>query len=414
MMAPPRSGCAASPSSGLSVDEGQSAADCSSPREGSAPTSADAARKARWRTGKAGSAAAAGLGRGHALRWSLALGALFAVGAVAAREAAQVPAVLGTPALQTVRAQAAATLAVARAGARLVAAGERGTVLYSDDHGVTWTQARVPVQVSLTALRFVDERTGWAVGHLGVILRTDDAGASWALQLDGVRAAVLSLQAAQALGDAAAVQRAQRLVEEGPDKAFFDVDFADRDHGLAVGAYNQVFATRDGGVHWHPAAAGVPNPKGLHLYGVRFAGSQVFLAGEQGLLLRSDDGGARFSALPAPYKGSFFGLLATRSGALLAYGLRGNAWRSTDQGSSWRRADTGSVAASFSAATEAPDGTLLLLSQAGELLASRDDGRSFRARAGVQAGGAGIAAGEGAWVVAGLRGTRRYGAVGAP
>lgn len=325
-----------------------------------------------------------------------------------------VPAVLSSPAVQTAQAQGAATLAVARAGARLVAAGERGTVLYSDDQGATWTQARVPVQVTLTALRFVDARTGWAVGHLGVILRSDDAGATWTLQLDGVRAAALALEAARASGDAAALHRAQRLVEEGPDKAFFDVDFADREHGLAVGAYNQVFATQDGGAHWQPASTRVPNPKGLHLYGVRFAGRQVFLAGEQGLLLRSDDGGARFSALPAPYKGSFFGLLSTRAGAMLAYGLRGNAWRSADQGASWQRADTAGLAASFSAATQASDGTLLLLSQAGDLLASRDDGRSFRARPAVQAGGAGVAAADGAWVVAGLRGTQRYSAVGAP
>lgn len=343
--------------------------------------------------------------------WCATLAALLAAGVQAA---GSVPAVLGTPALQTPRAQGAATLAVARAGQRLVAAGERGTVLYSDDQGSTWTQAHVPVQVSLTALRFVDARTGWAVGHLGVILRSDDAGATWALQLDGVRAAALSLEAARASGDAAAVQRAQRLVEEGPDKAFFDVDFADRDHGLAVGAYNQVFATADGGAHWQPVGAAVPNPKGLHLYGVRFAGRQVFLAGEQGLLLRSDDGGASFSALTTPYKGSFFGLLATRAGTLLAYGLRGNAWRSADQGASWQRADTGFQEASFSAATEAPDGRLLLLSQAGELLASRDDGRGFRTLAAVQAGGAGVAAAEGAWVVAGLRGTRRYNAAGAP
>jgi photosystem II stability/assembly factor-like uncharacterized protein len=324
------------------------------------------------------------------------------------------PAVLATPALQTPRAPGAATLAVAQAGQRLVAAGERGIVLYSDDQGATWTQARVPVQVSLTALRFVDARTGWAVGHLGVILRSDDAGATWTLQLDGVRAAARALDAARASGDAAALQRAQRLVQEGPDKAFFDVDFADPANGLAVGAYNQVFATRDGGAHWVPVSAQVPNPKGLHLYGVRFMGRQVFLAGEQGLLLRSDDGGASFSALPAPYKGSFFGLLATRTGMLLAYGLRGNAWRSADQGASWQRADTAGLAASFSAATEALDGTLLLLSQAGELLASRDDGRSFRAQAGVPAGGAGVAAADGAWVVAGLRGTQRVSAGGTP
>ena len=57
----------------------------------------------------------------------------------------------------------------------------------------------------------------------------------------------------------------------------------------------------------------------------------VLLAGEQGLLLKSGDGGASFGALASPYKGSFFGLLAARTGTLVAYGLRGNAFRSADE-----------------------------------------------------------------------------------
>ena len=68
--------------------------------------------------------------------------------------------------------------------------------------------------------------------------------------------------------------------------------------------------------------------------------------------------------------------LAARSGALVAYGLRGNAWRSTDQGASWARLDTG-LQASISAALELDGGELALLAQTGELLRSRDGGSSF-------------------------------------
>jgi len=340
---------------------------------------------------------------------SVIAGLALAASALPAAAGAQtVPVVLVQPATITPRALGAAMLAVVRAGQRLVAAGERGTVLYSDDAGANWTQAKVPVQTSLTALRFVDEHTGWAVGHLGVILRSDDAGATWTRQLDGVRAAQLVLEAARASGDEAAIKHAQVLVEEGPDKAFFDVDFADRQRGIAVGAYNQAFATSDGGASWQPLQRQLPNRKGLHLYGVRMLGSQVFIAGEQGLLLRSPDGGASFETLASPYKGSFFGLLAARSGTLIAYGLRGNAWRSDDHGAGWTRIELG-VPVSLSAGIEQPDGALLLLSQTGDLLASRDDGRSFKRQAAtepVPATGA-AAAGEGSLVIASLRGLRR-------
>ncbi len=58
--------------------------------------------------------------------------------------------------------------------------GERGIVLLSDDAGVSWRQAKVPVSVSLTAVQFVDAEQGWAVGHLGVVLHTQDGGGNLA------------------------------------------------------------------------------------------------------------------------------------------------------------------------------------------------------------------------------------------
>ena len=322
------------------------------------------------------------------------LGAALLSAAACAAAADALPPALTQAALQTPRALGAATLAVARAGARLVAVGERGTVLLSDDNGASWRQAQVPVQCALTAVRFADERHGWAVGHLGVVLHSDDGGATWVKQLDGQRAAELTQQ--------------QRLIAEGPDKPFLDIEAVSATKAYVVGAYGLAFVTEDGGAHWQPLLARLPNPKGLHLYGVRALGDSVVIAGEQGLLLRSTDGGASFSAVASPYKGSFFGLLASRSGTLVAYGLRGHAYRSADRGASWDKAETG-VAVSISAGTELADGTLALLAQTGELLASRDDGRSFQrqgARDNVPATGVAPAA-DGQRVIASLRGMRR-------
>ncbi|MDR3454189.1 MAG: YCF48-related protein, partial [Rhodoferax sp.] len=261
--------------------------------------------------------------------------------AVEGPAAGATPRVLSEPALQSPKALSAAMLAVTRSGSRLVAVGERGTVLLSDDAGKHWRQAQVPVRVTLTSVRFVNDHTGWATGHLGVILRTDDAGQTWVKQLDGQQAAAAVGATVASLGDEKAQRNAQRFAEDGPDKPFFDIDFADAQHGFAVGAYNMAFVTEDGGKTWQPALQRLPNPRGLHLYGVRYVGNKVYVVGEQGLLLRSDDAGASFTALASPYKGSFFGLLATRSGVLIAYGLRGNALRSTDQGEHWDKLETG-------------------------------------------------------------------------
>lgn len=340
-------------------------------------------------------------------RQALGAGLGLLAGPALAAAPAGLPQVLRQPAIASPKAAGLAMLAVTRAGDRLVAAGERGTVLLSDDHGQTWRQAQVPVQVSLTALCFVDARSGWAAGHLGTLLHTRDGGASWTLQFDGLRAAEALAQAWQA-GDEADRRRAERWQAEGPDKPFFDLCFTDARHGIAVGAYNLAFSTADGGAHWQPLSPALPNPRSLHLYAVRALQGRLFIAGEQGLLLRSDDGGASFQRLPAPGKGSLFGLLPTPGGQLLAHGLRGHLLRSTDLGAQWQPVETGTPV-SLSAATALPDGRVLLLTQTGELLLSGDDGQRVRpvaGSAGVPAAGLAVAA-DGHPVVASLRGMRR-------
>src|SRR5688572_32351199 len=50
-------------------------------------------------------------------------------------------------------------LDITHAGERLVAVGERGHVLQSDDAGATWKQAeRVPTSAMLTGVHFADEQ----------------------------------------------------------------------------------------------------------------------------------------------------------------------------------------------------------------------------------------------------------------
>ena len=328
---------------------------------------------------------------------------------------ANAPAVLSQAALVTPKALGAATLAVTRAGKRLVAVGERGTVLLSDDHGASWKQAAVPVQATLTTVRFADEKTGWAAGHLGVILRSDDGGASWHKQLDGIQAAALVQQAVQSTGDAKAIANARRLVEEGADKPFFDLEFIDAQRGFAVGAYGLMFSTVDGGKTWVAVGPRLPNPKSLHLDGLRASGNTLLIAGEQGLLLRSTDGGASFSALESPYKGSFFGLLHTAGDVWVVYGLRGTAYRSINAGTQWEKLDTG-LPMSIGAGTALPDGGFVLMGQAGDVLVGRDDMPTLKrlpVREPVPASGVAIAA-DGSLVLASLRGMRRLPALSSP
>jgi photosystem II stability/assembly factor-like uncharacterized protein len=300
---------------------------------------------------------------------------------------AQRPTALERPSLLSAKAVGAAMLAVTRAGDRLVAVGERGIVLLSDDSGRSWRQVETPVRVSLTTVTFVGEKKGWAAGHLGVILHTEDGGQSWVKQLDGIRAAALVLAAAEQRAAAEPdpekkedlLVSARRLVEDGPDKPFLDLCFLDERTGFVVGAFNLIFHTTDGGATWTPWRARVENPNELHFYGIQAVGGTLYIAGEQGLLLRSTDGGAHFTALASPYEGSYFGLVTDPAGSVVVFGLRGNVYRSADGGESWDQVKTG-IPVSLSAGIRLADGELVLVSQAGDLLVSTDGGRTFKRR----------------------------------
>jgi photosystem II stability/assembly factor-like uncharacterized protein len=65
-----------------------------------------------------------------------------------------------------------------------------------------------------------------------------------------------------------------------------------------------------------------------HLNAIVAAGKDTLVIfGEAGTLLRSADAGATWQAVAAPYKGSFFGGVVAKDGALVAFGLRGRIYR---------------------------------------------------------------------------------------
>ena len=109
---------------------------------------------------------------------------------------------------------------------------------------------------------------------------------------------------------------------------------------------------------------------------MRAFGGDVYVAGEQGLLLKLDRRQDRFVRLNSGYEGSFFGL-AGNDHFVVAYGLRGSAYRSTDHGLSWTRLAT-NAGASITAGTVLADGRLVLGTANGTLVISKDGGNTFQ------------------------------------
>lgn len=256
------------------------------------------------------------------------------------------------PAARVPQAARAALLASARAGARVVAVGERGVVMLSDDQGKTFRQARdVPVDATLTSVSFVDERQGWAVGHWGVVLATRDGGETWALQRKDVQV----------------------------DRPLFGVHFFDARNGVAVGLWSLVLVTADAGASWRSVV--LPPPEGSKKADLNLLGlftddrGRVHAAAERGMVLRSDDRGASWTYAATGYKGSFWTGLALPGGVLLAGGLRGSLYRSVDDGRNWARVETGSKSSITAMAVH--EGKVVAVGLDGLVLRSTDAGATF-------------------------------------
>ena len=252
-------------------------------------------------------------------------------------------------------------LGAAKAGSRMLLAGERGHIVYSDDNGDSWHQASVPVRATLTSIFFLNAKQGWAVGHDTVILATTDGGRSWEKQLDGYQATELVYASAserlaklQALQDTEqdvdpaqlqmqlefaeiAMEEAERDMEIGPAKALMDVWFPDANNGLVIGANGYVLRTSDGGASWQDWSDRIGNPDMMHLYKlVDGRDGVVYLVGEAGMAYRSSDLGAHWQVLELPYAGSLFsGLVRDSDHNVYLFGLSGVILRSEDRGKSW-------------------------------------------------------------------------------
>lgn len=243
---------------------------------------------------------------------------------------------------------------VARAGRRIVAVGEHGYAITSDDEGVTWQRAAGLRRTMLTRVAFADDKAGWLVGHDGLIAVTADGGSSW---------------------------KEQRFAP-ADEEPLLGVHARDAANAIAVGAYGLYLETADGGATWNERALA---PEGeeddRHLNAVTaFGGSKLAIVGESGLVKVSLDNGMTWTAVMPPYEGSYFGALPIGTDGLMIYGLRGQAFVTADAGLTWTAAE-GSGPVTLLGGGVAADGSVVLVGSAGSVRISRDGGQHFSALA---------------------------------
>jgi photosystem II stability/assembly factor-like uncharacterized protein len=225
---------------------------------------------------------------------------------------------------------------------QLVAVGERGHIMLSED-GIAWEQAEVvPTQVTLTT---VEGRNGrlWAAGHDAVIITSGDHGRTWTLQ----------------------------YYDPERQQAVMDLYFTDEFNGVAIGSYGLYLRTIDGGRSWQDVT--IDEEGGYHLnHMVRFDDGRRMIAGEAGYSYRSFDDGETWEMMDMPYLGSMWGALRTDNDCVLFFGLRGHVLESCDFGATWTELDV-DTESSISDGARFGD-RIVLAANSGTVLSREGDG----------------------------------------
>lgn len=272
----------------------------------------------------------------------VALGILLACGAVVAQDDSGVETIVKSlPSELQPLAPKSLLLDITNTGRHLVAVGDRGAVLVSNN-GRDWAQVQTPTRSPLTAVYFADADHGWAVGHDAVILQTEDGGRNWALQ----------------------------NFEPELEKPFLDVLFLDARRGYAVGAYGLFYRTGDAGQTWTEVDSPIRESE-LHFNSIeRLSDGTLLIVGETGTLAKSTDGGANWTTLESPYESSLFGVAPHGEKGAVVFGLRGNVYMTDDiHRGRWTEVETNSVASMFGATT-LPDGRVAMIGLNGNILVS--------------------------------------------
>jgi len=224
-----------------------------------------------------------------------------------------------TPALKSALADNGLLTDITIAGDTIVAVGERGHVIYSED-GTNWQQANVPVNVLLTSVSFKNESLGFATGHDATLLRTKDAGRNW------------------------------EIVNYQPelDKPLLSVGVSG-DNAVAVGAYGLYWQSNDAGNTWTASfhdellieddrlfleeikeyePENYESEKQFllpHFNNVLVGEDTWYMVGEAGFYATSSNQGEDWEIKETEYFGSYFSIGGNSEQLMLA-GLRGNAF----------------------------------------------------------------------------------------
>ena len=194
--------------------------------------------------------------------------------------------------------------ALEKSGDRIFGVGVHGIIVYSDDEGETWTQAKeVPFTKTLTDISCPTQNKCWATGHDATILHSYDAGETWEIQYQDVEF----------------------------DAPFLSIHMYDDYEGVAIGAFALSLRTANGGISWDYLFIDDDEfqPHLNYTYGDnqawrKSAQNEGYAVGELGKYYVTDDRGLNWLAIETGYFGSYWSGIKVDQGQSLLLGMSGN------------------------------------------------------------------------------------------
>ena len=178
--------------------------------------------------------------------------------------------------------------------------GANGTILHSQDNGISFTLEAPETKETLYGVGGTSPDNVFVVGANGTLLHSTDRGKTWLPRSFGARTSL-------------------RAVWSSPDGYTF-----------VVGEQGAILRSKDG-LSWDTLPS---NNTGI-LYSVWGNADAVYVTGEQGAILRSNDKGATWTALTSNTTENLRGVWGDSVGNLFVVGYRGTILHSKDKGATW-------------------------------------------------------------------------------
>ena len=237
--------------------------------------------------------------------------------------------------------------------------GELGRIFHTTDGGDTWERQDAGTKRPLLAVSCLDARTAWIAGKEGSVYGTTNAGATWTEAKTGSSRHVFSLQFAgrergHGVGDFGTmihtedggrtwtvaqvppeVQLPESALDTGVDPGdvnLYAISYGDPDHVWVVGEFGTIMASEDGGRTFHQQHAPIEST----LFGVHFIDPRHgWAVGIDAVIVRTEDGGVTWTAQTSPIaQRSFYDVFVQGEHGWIAGGS-GTMLKSTDGGASW-------------------------------------------------------------------------------